>query len=477
MFFNLPKHLVALNTPNRSRVDANGRKSGSTSRVVSRRRSASPFIRCDHLLMSHRVLGIFYESRGRSMCTNETRHHLNKSLQPKQIQNQSSMPRFQEAYVRLLKHTMLQRLPNCEFTKEDVSSIASDTELDEVQIVLWATNFRARFTSLDDREKFLRNTAEKVLLELFQVMWFSHLIWLLPQHTDETKANRFYVSGFNIDEDFVKNLVIHKARNAGDFTINFIHAAFNPAAFHGEIVIEFYETIRVCTLMTQLEAVGACQVTVVTFKHFDASESASNALLRVWMAADKTGCRFHRGVVSAELLDKTHAKYDAEKQKQIDHAKDEAKLQAGIQMSLDDMGDKVNHLDGKVEIIQQGICTIIPDYQKLLKESNDKLIHKTKEVDRIEQKMGMMTRDINKLTAEAEEMNRSSRLFRENAGENILFLTRKHEREISDRNELLATKDEQIRHLREMLDVYRALDNVKHLIDLGQSAKRTRGDD
>ena len=85
------------------------------------------------------------------------------------------MPRFQEAYVRLLKQTMLQRLPNCEFTKEDVSSIASDTELDEVQIVLWATNFRARFTSLDDREKFLRNTAEKVLLELFQAMCGPHI--------------------------------------------------------------------------------------------------------------------------------------------------------------------------------------------------------------------------------------------------------------------------------------------------------------
>jgi len=302
------------------------------------------------------------------------------------------------------------------------------------------------------------------------------LTWLLFQHTDETKACRFYVSGFNIDEEFVKNIVIHKARNAGDFTINVIHAAFNPAAYSAEIFIEFQETIRVCTLMTQLEEYGACQVSVLTFKNNDTSESASSALLRVWMSADKTECRFQRGTVGKELLDKTQAKYDAEKQKQAEHAKDEAKLQAGLQMSLDDMGEKVNHIDGKVEDIQQGVCIIIPDYQKLLKEAKEKLAHKTKEVDRIEQKMGMMTRDINKLTAEAEEMNRSSRLFRENASENILFLTRKHEREISDRNELLATKEEQIRHLREMLDVYRALDNVKHLIDLGQSAKRTRGE-
>ena len=207
---------------------------------------------------------------------------------------------------------MLQRLPNCEFTKEDILLIASDTELDEAQIVLWATNFRARFSSLKDRERFLRNTAEKVLLKLFQAMWASHLIWLLPQHTDETKANRFYASGFNIDEAFVKNLVIHKARNAGDFTITFVHAAFNPTTVHAEIFIEFQETIRVCTLITQLEAGGACQVTVVTFKHFDASDSASNALLRVWISAEKTGCQFQRGIGSKELLDKTMERYNME---------------------------------------------------------------------------------------------------------------------------------------------------------------------
>ena len=122
--------------------------------------------------MSHRVLGIFYESRGRSMCTNETRHHLNKSLQTKQIQNQSGMPRFQEAYVRLLKHTMLQRLPKCEFTKEDVALITSDTGLEEAQILQWATNLRARYSSLDECERFLRDTADKVLIVLLQDVCF-----------------------------------------------------------------------------------------------------------------------------------------------------------------------------------------------------------------------------------------------------------------------------------------------------------------
>ena len=92
------------------------------------------------------------------------------------------MPRFQEAYVRLLKQTMLQRLPNCEFTKEDISLIASDTELDEVQIVMWATNFRARFTSLEDRERFLRNTAEKVRFPEAYVRLLKHtMLQRLPK--------------------------------------------------------------------------------------------------------------------------------------------------------------------------------------------------------------------------------------------------------------------------------------------------------
>jgi len=82
------------------------------------------------------------------------------------------MPRFQEAYVRLLKHIMLQRLPNCEFTKEDVLLIASDTGLEEVQILQWATNIRARYSSIEERERFLRDTADKVLIVLLQIMCF-----------------------------------------------------------------------------------------------------------------------------------------------------------------------------------------------------------------------------------------------------------------------------------------------------------------
>ena len=90
------------------------------------------------------------------------------------------MPRFQEAYVRLLKHTMLQRLPKCEFTKEDVALITSDTGLEEAQILQWATNLRARYSSQEELNIFLRDdTADKVMNWLiFQVVCSDHVLSL-----------------------------------------------------------------------------------------------------------------------------------------------------------------------------------------------------------------------------------------------------------------------------------------------------------
>ena len=81
------------------------------------------------------------------------------------------MPCFQEAYVRLLKHTMLPRLPKYEFTKADVTLIASDTGLKETQILMWATNLRSRFSSLEERERFIRDTADKVLHMLIKYLY------------------------------------------------------------------------------------------------------------------------------------------------------------------------------------------------------------------------------------------------------------------------------------------------------------------
>ena len=289
---------------------------------------------------------------------------------------------------------------------------------------------------------------------------------------DETKAYRVYVLGFNIDMEMVQNLVIKKARNAGDFNIKFIHAALNKESYSAEIFIEFEESIRVSTLISQLESKGACQVNVITFKHNDANESASSALLRVWMAAEKTGYEHMKGEANKDLWDKTQHKYDAEMQKKEENEKNQAKLDEGIKQSLAEVGNKlgnigskVDNMDGRMNSVQQGVCVIIPDYQKMLKENMDKLVHKTKEVDRIENRMGRVTHENNKLVMENEELKQK-----------LIQESRKHEREMAEMKEILNRKDEKIRDTEQIIEMYKVLENVKYIMDLDRATKRARGE-
>ena len=271
--------------------------------------------------------------------------------------------------------------------------------------------------------------------------------------------------GFNIDRSFVNNLEITKANSQDEFSIKFICAALNKEASSAEIFIEFDNTIRVSTLTSQLEKKGACQVNVFTFKNNDANESASSALLRVWMAAEKQGCSFQNGTPNKDLLEKTQLKFDAEMQKGTDDEKNQAKFEAGIKQSLEDVGGKVDQMDGKIDNVQQGVCVIIPDYQKMLKESMDKLAHKTKEVDRIENKMGRVTHENNMLSERIDDLER--KLAKE---------ARKHEREMAEMQEKLDTRDKSIKMAEEMIEVYKVLENVKYIMELDRVSKRARGD-
>ncbi len=272
-------------------------------------------------------------------------------------------------------------------------------------------------------------------------------------------------------------MVISKANNAGKFNINYMHAALNKEAYAGELFIEIDGTIRVRTLMAQLEEMGACQVSILTFKNNDGNESASNALLRVWTTAEKTGYEYTCGVPSKDLWGKAKTKQDAEKQQKTDNEKNEAKLNEGVRQSLAAMGDrvadvggKVEHIDkkvdtmeGKIDNVQQGMCTIIPDYQKLLKETMEKLAHKTKEVDRIENKMGRMTHEINRITEENETLKEASN-----------GVLRKHEREITELKEALEMKNKQIKDKEELLEGYRTFETAKWIIETERELKRAR---
>lgn len=52
-------------------------------------------------------------------------------------------------------------------------------------------------------------------------------------------------------------------------------------------------------------------------------------------------------------------------------------------------------MDVNVKNTQQGECNVTPDYQKLYEKTLDELTKKTKEVDRMEYRVGLMTRELN----------------------------------------------------------------------------------
>ena len=61
------------------------------------------------------------------------------------------MPKFSREELACLKDTMLQRLPESYFTREDVKSIQDETRLDVGQIRAWAEKFRYK-VPVDERE-------------------------------------------------------------------------------------------------------------------------------------------------------------------------------------------------------------------------------------------------------------------------------------------------------------------------------------
>ena len=76
---------------------------------------------------------------------------------------QQTMPRFDDSFVPLLKSTLLQRMPDCLFTSEDVDMITRETGLSASQIQRWAKNIRYRHVTLEERDDYLsKDTDEKV---------------------------------------------------------------------------------------------------------------------------------------------------------------------------------------------------------------------------------------------------------------------------------------------------------------------------
>jgi hypothetical protein len=200
-----------------------------------------------------------------------------------------------------------------------------------------------------------------------------------------------------VNPEFAGAFKFPKGRGEGYFTIKYVYAAFNKEAEMGEFYMEFEERVWSHKLVEALENAGATQITIMTFANNDGNESASNALARVRMVGDKTNETFIQGTTGEVFLNQARAKLNASRQAKVSAEFDE-KTQAALKESL-------TTIDGKVDKVAEGVCTIIPDYQQEIARLKLVVAHKTKECDRQEYERGKKTEECNKLTKKLLEAN------------------------------------------------------------------------
>jgi len=208
-----------------------------------------------------------------------------------------------------------------------------------------------------------------------------------------------------VDPEFASVFKFPKSKGGGFFTIKYLDAGFNKEAEMGEFFIEFFEKVKEHKLAQALERAGAGQVTITTFANNDGNESASNALLRVWTVQKQTGYSYRSGDCQEALLTKTQARFAESQKKQQETSEFDEKIKEAINRSLalqEDTNAKVAAVGGDVELIKDGVCAVIPDYQRKIEELERIVAHKTKECDRIEYAKAQKTRQVNELMAAME---------------------------------------------------------------------------
>ena len=192
-----------------------------------------------------------------------------------------------------------------------------------------------------------------------------------------------------------------------------MECAFHKEADWGEIFIEFDEQVMEHKLLQSLEVYGASSVTTQTFTNNDKGDSAAAALLRIRSQVGNKGWTLvTRGTCPPALQAKVLEKQSADKTNVQEF---DAKTKEAIARSLalqEDTNAKVVSVGTDVEQIKDGVCGVIPDYQRKIEELERVVAHKTKECDRIEFAKAQQTRKLNEsivaLKMAVEELNTSN---------------------------------------------------------------------
>lgn len=184
--------------------------------------------------------------------------------------------------------------------------------------------------------------------------------------------------------------------------LNCMVASFNKEALSGEFYLEFDEKVWEHKVVESFSAHGATQIMTMTFPPNDANESASNALLRIFENQKKTGLSYQRGTIPPALLAKVQAKQEAAKNLSADNKEVDEKTARAMQESLKLNYAKLETIDTNVQSqgvkldgIQEGVCQVIPDYQKKIDFLEYKLAHQTWLADSAQGKLAYKTRTIN----------------------------------------------------------------------------------
>ena len=240
---------------------------------------------------------------------------------------------------------------------------------------------------------------------------------------------------FNVGPNAVESLRFRK--NGGEYSIKYMTAALIKEALFGEFFVEFEESIESHKVIEGFHSLGAGQVTLDTFGK-DGGEGAANCLLRIMNLQIKTEFKVSRGICSKALLDKVQLKQKAEAET-LSKSEFDEKTKAALMASLEGHSVKLEVIEGgmhaigdnvqmqkakleameggmesqKVDIgdIKQGVCNVIPDYQKEIKTLKDALDHKTKQCDQQEYKTAQQTQKVNLLEARLQDQCKREKVF------------------------------------------------------------------
>ena len=285
------------------------------------------------------------------------------------------------------------------------------------------------------------------------------------------KLSRCYIQCFNVEPGFTHAFSLPKSKGTGEFTIVHMDSAFNKEGWFGEFYLEFKEVVWENRIIEQFEELGAGQVHVVTFKHNDGNDSASNALLRVWELAEKTGYRETRGECSSQLMAKAKAKLEQHKDKQVEEKEWDEKTQAVMRATLDGIKDVQEEVQTVKVELGNAEANLTAELHSLKAEFNDTVAKLTAQVATLQadkQALNQENKRINLLRDQLE-----AKVGRETNTQNKLDIAIE-DKELADKK--IRELNGIIQAMSEQIKTYQALDVVNRALELSDRVFKTIDD-